>query len=116
MRIELFGLALMALLILTACTPTMREDINYAIFKEQQRWNATDRQQEFRDWFDFDRIFGPYDSAEAKADREICLHPHKRYGVTRQDNVEDRVAYTQCAVAPENREEQGQRLKSRPRV
>jgi hypothetical protein len=116
MRIELIGLALMAVLILTGCTPTMKEDINYAIYKERQRWNATDRVQEFKDFFDYDALFQTYEGKERQAEREVCLHPNKQYRVTRQGNVEDRVEYIHCVVQPLPREEPGQRLNDRPRV
>lgn len=116
MRIELLGLAILFGLILSGCTPTMKEDINYAIFKEKQRWNTADRSQEIRDFFDFDALFNTYDGQERRADHEICLHPNKQYRVTRQDNVDDRVEYIHCAVQPPAREEGGQRMMGRPTV
>lgn len=116
MRIELFGLVIIFGLILSGCTPTMQDDIDYAVFKERQRWSSSDRVQDFKDFFAFDSLFRTYEGQERKAEREICLHPNRQYRVTRQDNVEDRVEYIHCAVQPPVREEGGQRLIGRPTV
>lgn len=116
MRIELIGLAIIFGLILTACTPAMRENINYAYFKEQQRWNGSDRWQDFKDLFDFERLYNSYGYQEAQANKEICRHPNQNRRVTTQGNVEDGVEYTECAVQPGPAEPMGQRLTGRPRV
>lgn len=116
MRIEIFGLALIAVLILTGCTPAMRDDINYAVFKEQQRWNGVDRGQQFRDWFDLDAMFNTYEGQEAQAEREICRHPNQNRRTTLQSDVSDQFDYTECAAQPLPREAPGQRLVGRPAV
>lgn len=106
---------LMAGAVLAGCTPQMQEDINYAWFKEQQRWNARDRTQDFRDLFAVDEVYPSYAHQEREADREVCFHPNSQRRVVTQNGVSDQIDYTWCVLQPYD-DTLGQRLDGRPAV
>jgi hypothetical protein len=98
----------------TGCTPYMREQIDYAIYKERQRWAARDRLQDTKDFFDFDRTVNSFSHQEREAEKRICFHPDSQRRVTMQDGVNDRVNYTWCVMQPYDGEGMGQRMQGRP--
>lgn len=98
------------------CTPHLREELDYAYRKEMQRWGASDRFQDTKDFFDFDRVVNSFSLQEKQAEREVCFHPNAERRVTTQNGISDRVDYTWCVMQPYDGEGMGQRVGGRPDI
>ncbi|MCP5405726.1 MAG: hypothetical protein H6922_05855 [Pseudomonadaceae bacterium] len=106
---------LIAVTALGGCTQAMQEQLDYAIYKDMQRWQARDRVQDFRDMFALDEIYPTYAYLEREEGKELCFHRNAVKRVVMEDGISDAASYTWCPMDPYDNDA-GQRMVGRPQV
>jgi hypothetical protein len=107
------GLTLLAAgLALTGCS-WIREDTQFAMQREWERFKGYDWADATDKLTGFTEAFPSATQKEAKAEQQICLHPNGGTRVTQQDGISDQVAYRRCALGP-YATDSGQRIGRRP--
>lgn len=85
--------------LLTSCG-WVREDIAYSNQQEWARFKETAWGDSLAQATGLAKLNPGPARREAVADADTCLHPAGRERITRQDGIEDSVAYRRCAVSP----------------